>query len=51
MNPFNDNAEMRDYFDSLPMSVQTNYIESGAKADTLDQLKAIADQIIRGEEK
>ncbi len=38
----NMNAEMKSYFDSLPVSVRSAIVESGAKFETVEQLKVLA---------
>lgn len=38
----NMNSEMKSYLDSLPVSVKTAIIESGAKFETVEQLKVLA---------
>lgn len=43
MNPIFDNTQMKQYFDSLPKSVQESIVQSGAKADSLEQLQQLAD--------
>lgn len=43
MNPIIDNPELKQYFDSLPKAVQESIVQSGAKADTLEQLQQLAD--------
>ena len=40
MNKMND--EVKAYFDTLPISVQTAIIESGATFKTVEQLKIVA---------
>ncbi len=37
----NMNMETRAYFDALPISIRSAIVESGAKFDNLEQLKAI----------
>ncbi|MCH5320690.1 MAG: hypothetical protein J1E36_02935 [Eubacterium sp.] len=39
---FNLTPQMQEYFDSLPEIVQESIIQSGAKINSLDDLKAIA---------
>lgn len=39
---FNLTPQMQDYFNSLPEIVQESIIQSGAKINSLDDLKAIA---------
>ena len=38
----NMNEEVKAYFDTLPISVQTAIIESGATFKTVEQLKMVA---------
>ena len=38
----NMNSEMKSYFDSLPVSVRSAIVESGAKFETVEQLKVLA---------
>ncbi len=38
----NKNMEIQTYFDSLPVSVRSAIVESGAKYDTVEQLKILA---------
>lgn len=38
----NMNMEMKAYFDSLPVSVRSAIVESGAKFQTVEQLKVLA---------
>lgn len=40
MNKMND--EVKAYFDTLPISIQTAIIESGATFKTVEQLKIVA---------
>lgn len=37
----NMNLETQAYFDSLPVSVRSAIVESGAKFDTVEQLKVL----------
>ncbi len=46
----NMNAEMKSYFDSLPVSVRSAIVESGAKFETVEQLKVLA-KAYMGQEK
>ncbi len=46
----NMNMEMKAYLDSLPVSVRTAIVESGAKFETVEQLKVLA-QAYLGQEK
>ena len=46
----NMNSEMKSYFDSLPVSVRSAIVESGAKFETVEQLKVLA-QAYLGQEK
>ncbi len=36
------NLETQAYFDSLPVAIRTAIVESGAKFDTVEQLKVLA---------
>ena len=45
-----DNSDVQAYLDSLPVSVRTAIVESGAKYDTVEQLKVLA-QVYMGQEK
>ncbi len=38
----NMSLEVKTYFDSLPVSVRSAIVESGAKFDTVEQLKVLA---------
>ena len=38
----NMNIEMQAYFDTLPVSVRSAIVESGAKFETVEQLKVLA---------
>ena len=38
----NMNSEMKSYFNSLPVSVRSAIVESGAKFETVEQLKVLA---------
>ena len=46
----NMSLEMQTYFDSLPVSVRSAIVESGAKFQTLEQLKVLAEAYL-GREK
>lgn len=37
----NMNAETKAYFDALPISIRSAIVESGAKFETLEQLKVL----------
>ena len=37
----NMNLETKAYFDSLPVSIRSAIVESGAKFDTVEQLKVL----------
>lgn len=37
----NNNLDVKAYLDSLPVSVRTAIVESGAKFDTVEQLKIL----------
>lgn len=45
-----NNLDVKAYLDSLPVSVRTAIVESGAKFDTVEQLKVLA-QAYLGQEK
>ncbi len=38
---------MKAYFDTLPTSVQETILQSGMKVDTVEQLKACAEQFLK----
>ncbi len=40
---FNLTPQMQQYFDALPEMIQESIIQSGAKINSLDDLKAIAE--------
>ncbi len=40
--------EVKAYFDTLPKSVQSSVVESGAKFDTVEQLKTAAEAYMGG---
>ena len=40
---FNLTPQMQEYFDSLPEMIQETIIQSGAKINSLEDLKAIAE--------
>lgn len=40
--------EVKAYFDTLPKNVQTSVIESGAKFNTVEQLKVVAKAYMQG---
>lgn len=40
---FNVTPQMNEYFNSLPKAVQESLIQSGASANSLEELKAIAE--------
>lgn len=44
-----NNLDVQAYLDSLPVSVRTAIVESGAKFDTVEQLKVLA-QAYMGQE-
>ncbi|MDD6021230.1 MAG: hypothetical protein ACI4GA_07245 [Acutalibacteraceae bacterium] len=46
----NFNEEMRSYFDKLPVFLQEDIMQSSAKIETLDELKAITANITKGSE-
>lgn len=45
--PYKDNfsAEMNNYFNSLPKYIQENIVQSGAKINSLEELKNIVSKI------
>ncbi len=47
----NMNMEMKTYFDSLPVSVRSAIVESGAKFETVEQLKVLAEAYMGREKK
>lgn len=42
---FNLTPQMQEYFDSLPKIMQESIIQSGAKINSLDDLKAITEGV------
>ncbi len=44
------NLDIQAYLDSLPVSVRTAIVESGAKFETVEQLKVIAEAYLGREE-
>ncbi|MGN0538495.1 MAG: hypothetical protein ACI4KI_01420 [Candidatus Fimenecus sp.] len=43
--------EVKAYFDTLPKNIQTSVVESGAKFNTVEQLKVVAEAYkVRGVE-
>lgn len=44
------NLDIQAYLDSLPASVRTAIVESGAKFETVEQLKVIAEAYLGREE-
>ena len=46
----NKNLDVKAYFDSLPVSIRSAIVESGAKFETVEQLKVLA-QAYLGQEK
>lgn len=47
---FNLTPQMQEYFDSLPKMVQESIIQSGAKINSLEDLKAVANGVTKYEE-
>ncbi len=47
MDYFKDQS-MQKYFNELPLFIQENIVQSGAKLDNLEQLKSCAEGMIRG---
>ncbi len=48
---FNLTPEMKEYFNTLPQSVKTDIMLSGAKLNSLDDLKAVAEDLTKYEQK
>jgi hypothetical protein len=48
---FNLTPQMQDYFNSLPEMIQESIIQSGAKINSLADLKAIAEGVSNSEER
>lgn len=46
---FNMTPQMQDYFNALPEIMQESIIQSGAKINSLDDLKAIAEGTIKND--
>ena len=47
---FNLTPQMQDYFNSLPKMMQETIIQSGAKINSLDDLKAIVEGVTENEQ-
>ena len=47
MNYYETDPQMREYFDSLPLSVKTQLIEAGVIITTLGELKAAAEHLMK----
>lgn len=45
---FNLTPQMQEYFDALPEMIQESIIQSGAKINSLEDLKAIAEGVQKG---
>lgn len=45
MGNFNMTNEMKEYFDSLPMNIRQELVESGAKITSLDALRKAAENM------
>ncbi|MGN0535484.1 MAG: hypothetical protein ACI4IR_05750 [Eubacterium sp.] len=45
---FNLTPQMQEYFDALPEMIQESIIQSGAKINSLEDLKAIAEGAQKG---
>ena len=45
MSEYFESREMNEYFDTLPKSVQESFIESGARPENLEQMKAVVNAI------
>lgn len=41
-----DDKNMQEYFNSLPAFIQENIIQSGAKINSLEQMKSCAEAVI-----
>lgn len=48
---FNLTPQMQEYFNSLPKMMQESIIQSGAKINSLEDLKAIANGAMENEQK
>lgn len=46
---FNMTPQMKEYFNSLPEMIQETIIQSGAKVNSLEDLKAIAEGNVKNE--
>lgn len=42
---FNLTQQMEEYYNSLPESIKASIVESGAKINSLDDLKAVAESL------
>ncbi len=47
---FNLTPQMQDYFNSLPKMMQETIIQSGAKINSLDDLKAVVEGVTENEQ-
>ncbi|MCD7796659.1 MAG: hypothetical protein LUG95_03335 [Clostridiales bacterium] len=47
---FNLTQQMKEYFDSLPENVQESIIQSGAKVNSLEDLKTVAQEFTENEQ-
>lgn len=47
---FNLTSQMQDYFNSLPKMMQETIIQSGAKINSLDDLKAVVEGVTENEQ-
>ncbi len=46
---FNFSQDMKEYFNTLPESVKENIVQSGAKINSLEDLKAVANGVTGNE--
>ena len=49
--PFPQGSKLQAYFDTLPKSVQEQFVQSGAPVTTVEQLKACVEQLTNRPEK
>jgi hypothetical protein len=47
MNYYETDPQMREYFDSLPVSARTQLVESGVIITTLGELKQAAEHLMK----
>lgn len=43
--PFPEGSPLQKYFDTLPKSIQEQFVQSGAPVSTVEQLKACVEQL------